>query len=124
MPFNPTLFPVEFLYELGEEEELFAEEERTYKKSVAVIYGPFLDAGIVEGWTEEEELRPEELLNLELFRSQLPAELYKRVVKAVFSTDVRTGAKTPRTLFDVVWLGPVRLADARLKVVSAVSGKI
>jgi len=115
---------VEFLYELGEEEELFAEEERTFKKSVAVIYGPLLDAGIAEGWTEEEELRPEELLNLELFRSQLPAELYKRVAKAVYSTDVRAGVRTPRILFDVVWLGPVRPAEARLKVANIVSGKI
>lgn len=115
---------MDFLYELGEEEELSAEEERTYKKSLAMIYGPLLDAGIVEGWTEEEELRPEELLNLELFRSQLPAELYKRVAKAVFSTDVRTGVRTLRTLFDVVWLGPVRLAEARLKVVNVVTRKI
>jgi len=116
---------VEFLYELGEEEELFAEEARTYKKSLATIYGPLLDAEIVEGWTEEEELRPEELLDLELFRGQFPAAVWnRRVVRAVFSSDVRVGAKALRTLFDVAWLGPRRLADVRLKIVSAVSGKL
>lgn len=115
---------MEFSYELGEEEEFLLEEEEKYKKSVAAIYGPLLGAGIAEGWTEE-EVATNELLSLEIVRSQLPADVWKsKIVKAVFSQDVISDVRMPRVLFDVVWRGPERLADARMKIINIVGRKI